>query len=347
MGERSEDETSAPSVPVYKRKDEGYYIYGLIDPLALHQTGDQLLSVFYVGKGRRSRWAFHETEERRALDREELRLERRSSKAERIRVILDRGQQVPAIRLSAGYLVEADAYRAEALAIDTINAVLAAAGRPPLTNATPGHHAGFVWLGEHFAFTETTEQDIDPLTAPDDGQGSMEIFVKGTSDSLSRPAQRRAASEVLPNDLLDLRRRIVAIDSLGDDHPEAIESRGWDPFDPWTDLEARERARRYWPIAANRVRSWLLGPETMPVCLLLGIPEPGGKTVVRYVWQIDPHGSWEFYTDSRRWGVPLGKRVRDHPRLGSALYETRNGRRHQVLAGYASGIRVLDISTAQ
>jgi hypothetical protein len=262
-------------------------------------------------------------------------------------MILDRGQQVPAIRLSAGYLEEADAYRAEALAIDTINAALAAAGRPPLTNATPGHHAGFVWLGEHFVFTETTEQDVDPATARGEGQQSMEIFVKGTSDTLTRPAQRRAASDVLPDGLTGLGQRIVAIDSLGNDHPEAIESRGWDPFDPWTDLEARERARRYWPIAGHRVRSWLLEPETMPVCLLLGIPEAGGRTVVRYAWRIDPHGPWEFYTDSSRWGVPLGKRIRDHPRLGSALYETKNRRRQQVLAGYASGIRVLDAPSTQ
>jgi hypothetical protein len=155
VDELTENGTDPPILPGKSPNDEGYYIYGLVDPLALHQTGDQLLSIFYVGKGNRSRWAHHETEERRALNREEVRLERRSSKAERIRMILDRGQQVPAVRLSAGYLNEADAYRAEALAIDTVNAVLVAAGRPTLTNATPGHHAGFVWLGEHFAFTET------------------------------------------------------------------------------------------------------------------------------------------------------------------------------------------------
>lgn len=344
MDELSENGTGAPILPTRGKAGEGYYIYGLVDPLALHQTGDQLLSIFYVGKGSRSRWAHHETEERRALNREEVLLVRHSSKAERIRKILDRGQQVPAIRLSAGYLNEADAYRAEALAINTVNAALAAAGRPPLTNATPGHHAGFVWLGEHFAFTETTEQDVDPAAAPDHGQGVTEILVKGTSDSITRPGQRRATIDFLPDDVRDLAGRVVAIDSLGEDHPEVIESRGWHPFDPWTDLEARERARRYWPIAADRIRSWLVEPATLPKCLLLGIPEPGGRTVVRYAWQIDPQGPWEFYIDSRRWGVPLGGRVRNHPRLGSALYETKNGRRQQVLAGYASGIRVLDAS---
>jgi hypothetical protein len=341
MEQLSNDETGTP-VPSETQVDESYYIYGLVDPLALHQTGDQLLSIFYVGKGRRSRWAHHEKEEQRALNREEVRLERRSSKAERIRMILDRGQQVPAIRLSAGYLNEADAYHAEALAIDTVNAALVAAGRPPLTNATPGHHAGFVWLGEHFVFTETTEQDVDTVGVADKGHSGTEILVKGTSDSITRRGQRRATAAVLPGDLRDLAGRIVAIDFLDEDHPEEIESRGWNPLDPWTDLEARERARRYWPIAAQRVRSWLVEPDTLPKCILLGIPEQDGRTVVRYAWQIDPQGPWEFYTGWGRWGIPLGGRVRDHLRLGSALYETKNGRRQQVLTGYASGIRVLD-----
>jgi hypothetical protein len=63
---------------------------------------------------------------------------------------------------------------------------------------------------------------------------------------------------------------------------------------------------------------------------------------VLYAWQIESGGTWDFHTDSGRWGMPLGERNLDHPRLGAALYETRNGRRQQVLAGYAAGIRVLD-----
>jgi len=79
----------------------------------------------------------------------------------------------------------------------------------------------------------------------------------------------------------------------------------------------------------------------MPARLLLGIPQPGGQTVVRYAWDLNPDGRWELYLGSGRWGIPLGDRVRDHPWLGVALYDTRNGRRVQALYGYASGIRVL------
>jgi hypothetical protein len=46
---------------------------------------------------------------------------------------------------------------------------------------------------------------------------------------------------------------------------------------------------------------------------------------------------------SNRWGVPLGERLREHPRLGAALYEIRGDRRVQVLTNYLSGFRVLTI----
>jgi hypothetical protein len=108
------------------------------------------------------------------------------------------------------------------------------------------------------------------------------------------------------------------------------------------DPEARARARRYWPIAAGRVANWLRDPDTMPQRLLLGISEPGGRAVVRYVWDIDPAAPWEFYPQSRRWRIPLQTRVRDHPRLGAALYESRDGRRVQVLLNHMHGLRVIE-----
>jgi hypothetical protein len=331
---------------------DGYYIYGLVDPRALRETGDDpLLSIFYVGKGKGSRWAFHEKDVHAALVREQERLERRSSKAERIRKILDRGQQISAIRLSAGYVDEDDAYAAEALAIDTVDAALTAAGRPPLTNATPGRHAGFVWLREHFIFTETTEQDLPQGGTEQTVESGArrapmaprtEILVKGTEIDLVEPGQRLVRNASLPAALAGLDDRVVAIELLDEDSDSAVR-RGWDPLDPWTDPEARARARRYWPIAAGRVANWLRDPDTMPQRLLLGIPEPGGRTVVRYVWDIDPAASWEFYPQSRRWGIPLGPRVRDHPRLGAALYETRDGRRVQVLLNHVHGLRVIEV----
>lgn len=339
------DEIADAQLSYDERVASGYYIYGLVDPRALRETGgDPLLSVFYVGKGKNDRWAMHERDVLNTLTREELLLERRSSKAERIRMILDRGEQVPAIRLSAGYLDDKDAYYAEALAIDTVGAVLAQAGRPPLTNATPGHHAGFVWLRDHFVFTETVEEELrgEPPTSGLPTAAPTEILVKGTVEELIVPGQRVTDPARLPHDVAAFGARVIALHMLDDAHPETTTRRGWDPLDPWTDLEARDRARRYWPIAPHRVATWLRNPDTMPRSLLLAIPEPGGQTVVRYAWSIDPLGTWEYYPDAGRWGLPLGDRLYEHLRLGRALYDNRDGRRVQVLHGYASGIRVID-----
>jgi hypothetical protein len=143
------------------------------------------------------------------------------------------------------------------------------------------------------------------------------------------PALARHADRLTPVRFVD-----------GDDGSGGLR-RGWDPFDPWTDAEARERAYRYWPIAEGRVAAWLADSEHAPIALLLGVPTPGGETVVRYAWEIEPSGTWEYYLETGRWGVPLGRRLLEHPRLGRALYEERSGKKRQVLHGYAGGIRVL------
>jgi hypothetical protein len=46
----------------------------------------------------------------------------------------------------------------------------------------------------------------------------------------------------------------------------------------------------------------------MPGALILGVPA-GNKTVVRYAWETDPGGMWEYLPKSSEWGVPLAWRV--------------------------------------
>lgn len=129
--------------------------------------------------------------------------------------------------------------------------------------------------------------------------------------------------------------------AFSENGPE-FERRGWDPNDPWDDGEARERARRYWPLGDKNVLGWFESPKSIPSVLLLGIPDKG-KTVVRYAWEIDPEGRWEYYPEITRWGVPLGRRIHEHRVLGRALCETRNGKRVQVLLGHLSGCRTLQV----
>lgn len=313
-----------------------YYVYGLVDPAARRQTKDDLLSIFYVGKGSEDRWQQHELNELRDL-RREMNLVTRGSKAERIRQILDRGEKIPAIRLSSGYHGSEDAERAESLAIALINALLKRAGRSPLTNGNLGNYSGFLRLPEHFRFVFAEQLEVPP------GGDEPVLLVKGNAEEL-RAGGHRVLRDGLPAQFGPWTDRIKI---LGDGDPgEEFPRQGWDPNDPWDDTEARERGRRYWKIGRDTVLDWLQNPAAVPRHLLLAIPA-GADTVVRYAWQIDPDGEWEYYLtgtgEFSGWGVPLGKRAHKHPLLGKSLVEERDGKRVQVLQNYAQGWRVLHV----
>ena len=111
--------------------------------------------------------------------------------------------------------------------VETIGALLEAAGRPPLTNATPGHHAGFVWLREHFVFTESVEAEMPAYvsdTATNDSE--MEILVKGTADVLVAPEQKVTSRQELPERIASLGTKVVGIELL--DEGQTVR-RGCDP----------------------------------------------------------------------------------------------------------------------
>ncbi|EOM75819.1 hypothetical protein Rrhod_2725 [Rhodococcus rhodnii LMG 5362] len=324
----------------------GYYVYGLIDPFELMRTQNELLSVFYVGKGKDLRWEQHQKDVRKTLESELLLLERIGSKAERIRKILERGGTVSAVRLSGGYENSDDAYRAESLAIDLVGDLLRAAGRPPLTNAQPGHHAGFIPLGEHFRFVTSEDMDIPPANGRGNvPRGDHALLVKGTAEQFVNAGHRLLTDVELPAALEPHRSRL----KLLDDSAEAVDTAdheivrpGWDSDNPWNDNQARDRARRYWKLGVDRAAGWLADPESAPAVVLLGIPD-GAKTVVRYAWELQQSGTWEFFPASRLWGVPLGRRLHSHRALGRALYEDRDGRRVQVLANHVAGWRTLQL----
>ncbi len=316
--------------------DEGFYVYGLIDPAIRRQTKDDLLSVFYVGKGKNERWRDHEQDERRDL-RRELHLLTRGSKAERIRKILDRGEDLPGIRLSGGYKDSKDAEFAEALTIALLNTILKQAGLDELTNGTRGNHAGFLPLARHFKFVNTKELIIPPDVA------EPVLLVKGGTRELAAGGHR-VLGEGLPEELDPWRNQIKVL-GYGDPRDE-FPRPGWNPDDPWDDDEARERGRRYWPIGHDTVRGWLENPGSAPRYLLLAIPSRLG-TAVRYAWKIDADGEWEYHVTGDGqwygWGVPLGRRHHDHRLLGKVLVEQRNGKDVQVLQNYAGGWRVLNV----
>jgi hypothetical protein len=316
--------------------DDDYYIYGLIDPAMKRRTKDDLLSIFYVGKGKNRRMFNHEKEALADL-RAEMDLVPHGSKAERIRAILERGETIPAVRLSSGYTDSEDALRAEALAIALVNSALKQSQQPELTNSNRGYHAGFLPMREYIRFVFVEDFLIPPDAA------EPVLLVKG--DTRQLPAGgHHVFQEGLREDLNPWRKRIKVL-GRGAQRDE-FSRPGWDLENPWDDDEARERARRYWPIGRDTVRSWLEDPESMPRHLLLAIPS-GADTVVRYAWQIDVDGDWEYHLDPDgdwyAWGVPLGRRDHDHRLLGKKLLEDRDGKEVQVLQNHAGGWRALNV----
>lgn len=337
-----------------------YYLYALIDPHAYRRTQSQLLSIFYVGKGTKGRAEAHEKDARRDLEEGREALQRAGSKTSRIDRILGTGDVIDAIHLSGGYESQADAYRAESLAMELIERLLRAHGLEGLSNAAPGHGQS---AGMESSVVGSALEDATTLPRPEAGRidsepeftwrtvrqalqastsrredwtsiiSSPTILVKGSAASMEG-----GSHDPLPEAEHDDRIQHLSADfSPGSE----FERPGWDPDNPWGDVSAQQRARRYWPIAQHRVQRWIADPGSCPSHLLLAIPGNGGTTV-RYAWHVDVNGRWEYYPEIRRWGVPLGQRDFDHRALGICPVEDKNGREQQVLQGYAAGIRVLD-----
>jgi hypothetical protein len=315
---------------------DSYYIYALIDPAEKRATGDDLLSTFYVGKGRNDRLNDHERDELRDLDRE-MNIVTWGSKAERIRDILGRGERIQAIRLSTGYRSSDDAFRAESLAIALISSMLKVAGKQPLTNGNPGNYSGFLPVDDHFRFVASERFEVLA-----DGSDPV-LLVKGIAAAMPAGGHR-VLGQGLPEDLRPWQDQITIL--TDGDPDQEYTRRGWDPDDPWDDTEARERGRRYWRIKRGTIAGWLQDPETSPRRLLLAIPA-GADTVVRYMWDINADGVWEYCVSGSGefygWGIPLGKRLYRHRLLGKSLIEDRNGKLVQVLQNYNHGWRVLNI----
>lgn len=322
--------------------------------------------MFYVGKGTKARAAEHQKDQVKELREYRAMIQREESKAERIDSILQSGEQVPAIVLASGFETESAAYKAEAMAMELIGRLLSAHSLHPLTNAIPGHGQS---LGMSASGTATGVREPilrGSANAPTNVEGDAEQRWRTVAESLRLSTSRRVlidevisepailvkgtsedstAGSHLPDDT-----RLPGFEEFGDRVRPLLwemipgseyNRRAYDPDDPWNDHEARERARRYWPLKEETANGWLTERAAAPKHLLLAIPGNGGTTV-RYAWEIDYTGTWERFREGHpRWGIPLGASVIDHPAHGVCLIENRDGKTMQVLAGYASGVRLL------
>lgn len=316
-----------------------YYIYGLVDPadLPLGKSGtlEEILgSIFYVGKGIGTRKDQHLKDAVYMLKNEPESVAAAGEKIQKIISLLESEQEVRSVKLMSGFKDEKDAYRAESFAIEAVNALRKSLGKQGLTNAVKGHGVAVEDFG-NFSNRLNTEEKVLEMNEP-----RTSIMVKGSAEDMKSgiyEVSKLEDTKLLSRFSSDVLDRISVLKATG----EGVTRRGWDIHNPWTDEEARERGRQYWPIRPEIVNSWLENPDLMPEFLFLGIPE-SGKTVVRYVWEIDPHGIWEMhpYGGDIRWGIPLGKRVEKHKYLNKILKDGTRSKVAQVLWNYTSGIRI-------
>lgn len=317
-----------------------YYVYGIVDPTEVDLTQaptkeEQLGAVIYVGKGTGNRMDQHLRDAQYLLEHSPDSLSVAGRKLNRLAELLQAGTPPKTIKLMAGFENEVDAYRAEAFAIEAVNAVRMSKGRSLLTNAVKGHGVAMEDLGNYMDRLNV-EQII---TTFDSAEESILVVLRqvdlvgaeSVEDEIPDSYHTKFSEEAL--------KKIVYM-SRGDGKERR---RGWDRHNSWSDDEARERARKYWEIGYSRVNSWLENPETMPKYLMAGVQE-AGKTIIRYIWEIDREGVWEAHDGNMGkidWGIPLGKTVEDHPYMNTILYKTKSdGSITQVLQGNSSGIKI-------
>jgi hypothetical protein len=319
------------------------YVYVLVDRKSFTKSKDIVKHALYVGKGTGSRMSQHMNEVMKRLRGEAGSGDgANKKKIEELMKLAKAGREVQAIRISAGYLSDKDAFRAEALAITLINSARASSGASLLLNAVNGHHAQHICdMQEHFLYTQADDELLPKK--PSEHAILVKTTDKEMSESQWRPLQRSFTHKgvVFP--------KITVCSQVR----ERARRRAWDPLDPWSPEEAHARAYHYWPFKTERIVSWLEDSVGRPKWLLAGVPD-GNDTVVRYAWHIDWDKNWEFYPKEKgsltgRWGVPISdaNAIVQHPLLGKRLVENRDSKRVQVLKDHTSGVRVIGIRRAK
>lgn len=326
------------------KKTKLIYVYMLVDETKFkkQKVKNQFKASIYVGKGTGSRMHEHTQQVLRALeDEDKLCALSNRKKIEALRQNILQGRAVKAVRISAGYSSDKDAFRAERLAIDMINSFLISQGDAPLLNASKGHGAGACDIGEHFIFAACEEyllpkkSDTQAILVKTATHDSGDGYFKAKKEPFSFKGNEIPSVALMGRELRDRKKR-----------------RPWDPLAPWSDDEARARCCRYWPIAKEKVVDWLTNKPADRPTVLLGCVPDGNETVVRYAWKIDytarkasDPNRWQYYDwgKNSRWGIPIGKRILDHPLLGKKLMEKRNGKKVQVLLNFPKGVRVINI----
>lgn len=320
------------------------YIYVLVDEKVFEASGGNVIkSALYVGKGTGARMDEHLREARASLE-DETRIDSQSNpaKVKALVEMLKAGKQVKAFRISAGYSTDNDAYIAEALAITLINSTRAEGNK--LLNAVAGHHSvDIADMATHFLFAGSADMELPTKSV------EKAVLVKTTDKESGTVHYAPSKRErwVYKGNPVD---GVVVMRAVRDKKPR----REWDPMRPWSNDEAVDRARHYWPFGKETIMGWLKGQDR-PRYLFAAVPD-GAKSVVRYIWEIDWTKELEFHPFEKgggvgKWGFSLldgeskALKACREKYLGKWLVEEREGRagKTQVLSGYTAGVRVIGI----
>lgn len=330
-----------------------FYVYALSStPVDQSETFDPS-SIFYVGKGTGKRWESHFTEAQQEIARLADETEQElPAKFAAIRGIIEEAEGnldfENYVYIVKGGLEEKNAFLLEALTIE----LLAKAG-VALTNLVRGHHSADLLkpAGEVRRYYGAEPLAVDRILAKDvgaflpGGERDDEILCIAVKGSIADMDLREDVPWGEENDETRFAGGVAYTVSS-----TAVEGgrRGWDPDDPWTDEEARERARHYWNISPRNVELLQEISRDGRLELVLLIQDPrAGQSTIRYHWKIDADGEWidywHYLDDEHVWhatqvGLPLGEKFEEaeDPLLGRTPRRVEDGR--QLLEAMASGI---------
>lgn len=299
-----------------------HYVYALVRRPGKFALED----VFYIGKGKALRALSHFEAAKKDLYA--------SAKIDQIKSILGDEATVDTIEahcyVLVGDLSERDAYNVESLFIKMLGGPLG----PQLLNLQRGHGRQetplLVPVADARIYFDAVEEHVDRVSSEqlaslrvNDGR-TLVILVKGGTAAIDEPASV-ITQEAGPIDRSVRVKYVEQVRTL----------RGWSPETPWTHNEAAERASVWWPISQANVGHIRRIAERVNVEVALLVRDPrSGSSVVRYAWSLDPQKNWLF--DGKRWGLPLGQALEEHPWRGLKLLRSDNSR--QILVGNASGI---------
>ena len=299
-----------------------FYVYALVRTPGNFALDD----VFYIGKGKglRSEQHFDEVQDEFNGSLKHLEIQR----------ILGESPSLEAIKKHAyvlvGNLSETAAFNVESALIK----MLGGAQGSQLVNIQSGHGnqdvPQVVPLEDALIYFDASEKVIVKVPAAELGSFPastslpLTIVVKGTEVAIEEPDYRGTGQAgPIPNS------EIVEFTA------EVRKLRGWHPSSPWTAKEARSRASVWWKISQENVLLLQgLATKQQPQLALVVKDPRRGSSVVRYVWNVDPGGTW--LRTKNQWGIPLGAEVVDHAWRGHKLIKSLD--KVQVLHGHSTGI---------